>query len=116
MISVIIPAFNEEKVLPETLRALLAQPGEYEVIAVDGGSMDRTLAVLADFERVKRHDVRVLELTEHLHLFDEARPGYLAFAPAQFQRDEPFPPSAALHLFPAQTGSVTSQRPLQTRR
>src|SRR5574341_661809 len=49
MISVIVPALNEEKVLPETLRALLAQPGDYEVIAVDGGSMDRTLAVLADF-------------------------------------------------------------------
>jgi rSAM/selenodomain-associated transferase 2 len=48
MISVIIPAFNEEKVLPETLRALLAQPGDYEVIAVDGGSMDRTTQILLE--------------------------------------------------------------------
>lgn len=49
MISVIIPTFNEEKALPATLRALLAQPGEYEVIVVDGGSGDRTRAVLSVF-------------------------------------------------------------------
>ena len=42
MISVIIPAYNEEKVLPGTLQALFKQPGEFEVILVDGGSTDRT--------------------------------------------------------------------------
>jgi rSAM/selenodomain-associated transferase 2 len=50
MISVVIPTYNEEKALPETLRALFQQPGDYEVIAVDGGSTDRTLAVLSEFE------------------------------------------------------------------
>lgn len=45
MISVIIPAYNEEQALPATLRALLAQPGDYEVIVVDGGSIDRTRAI-----------------------------------------------------------------------
>lgn len=49
MVSVIIPVFNEEKVLPETLRALLAQLGDYEVIVVDGGSKDRTTQVLREF-------------------------------------------------------------------
>jgi rSAM/selenodomain-associated transferase 2 len=49
MISVIIPAYNEEKALPETLRALLAQPGDYEVIVVDGGSSDQTLRVVESF-------------------------------------------------------------------
>ena len=49
MISIIIPTYNEEKVLPGTLGALLAQPGEYEVIVVDGGSADRTKAVLEAF-------------------------------------------------------------------
>lgn len=48
MISVIIPTFNEEKVLPATLQALFTQPGEYEVIVVDGGSTDRTRDVVAD--------------------------------------------------------------------
>lgn len=42
MISIVIPAYNEEKVLPSTLRALLTQPGEFEVIVVDGGSSDCT--------------------------------------------------------------------------
>jgi rSAM/selenodomain-associated transferase 2 len=49
MISVIIPAFNEEKVLPETLRSLLAQPGDYDVTVVDGGSTDRTRQIVEEF-------------------------------------------------------------------
>ncbi|GKS57566.1 glycosyl transferase family 2 [Nitrospira sp.] len=50
MISVVIPVWNEEKALPGTLRALFDQQGDYEVIAVDGGSTDRTTAVLTEFE------------------------------------------------------------------
>jgi rSAM/selenodomain-associated transferase 2 len=46
MISVIIPAYNEEKALPNTLRALFAQQGDYEVIVVDGGSSDRTAEIV----------------------------------------------------------------------
>ncbi len=49
MISVIMPAYNEERALPNTLRALFTQQGELEVIVVDGGSTDRTCAVLAEF-------------------------------------------------------------------
>ena len=49
MVSVVIPAYNEEKALPHTLRELLRQRGDYEVIVVDGGSIDRTPAVLAEF-------------------------------------------------------------------
>jgi len=49
MVSVIIPVFHEEKVLPETLQALLVQPGDYEVIVVDGGSTDCTTQVLRKF-------------------------------------------------------------------
>ncbi len=49
MISVIIPTFNEEKALPATLQHLLSQPGDYEVIVVDGGSADRTSQVLEEF-------------------------------------------------------------------
>jgi rSAM/selenodomain-associated transferase 2 len=49
MVSVIIPTYNEEKALPETLRALFAQPGEYEVIHVDGCSSDRTCAIARSF-------------------------------------------------------------------
>ena len=37
MISIVMPAYQEERALPETLRSLLAQPGDYEVLVVDGG-------------------------------------------------------------------------------
>ena len=45
-ISVIIAAYNEEKVIGETLRAVLGTdyPGEMEVFVVDDGSQDRTAA------------------------------------------------------------------------
>jgi rSAM/selenodomain-associated transferase 2 len=49
MVSVVIPTYNEEKALPHTLCELLRQSGDYEVIVVDGGSIDRTQAVLAEF-------------------------------------------------------------------
>lgn len=48
MVSIVIPAYNEEKALPNTLQALFSQPGDYEVIAVDGGSADCTRDVLLD--------------------------------------------------------------------
>lgn len=49
MISVIMPVYNEEKVLPGTLQALFAQPGEFETILVDGGSTDQTHAIAESF-------------------------------------------------------------------
>lgn len=52
MISVIVPAYNEEKALPQTLRHLLSQSGVYEVIVVDGGSTDRTRAIVEGDPRV----------------------------------------------------------------
>ncbi|MGH8580903.1 MAG: TIGR04283 family arsenosugar biosynthesis glycosyltransferase, partial [Gammaproteobacteria bacterium] len=53
MISVIIPAYNEEKTLPGTLRALFRQPGVFEVIVVDGGSSDGTRELARDYAGVR---------------------------------------------------------------
>ena len=57
MISIIIPTYNEEKALPKTLQALLSQPGEFETILVDGGSTDRTRAVVEDHISLTQHSV-----------------------------------------------------------
>ncbi|GIW55670.1 MAG: glycosyl transferase [Nitrospiraceae bacterium] len=54
MVSVVIPAYNEEAALPATLGHLLDQPGDYEVIVVDGGSTDRTLEVAETMLRERR--------------------------------------------------------------
>lgn len=51
-ISVVVPAFNEEKYIAKCLAALQAQdyPREsYEVIVVDNASSDRTVAIAAQF-------------------------------------------------------------------
>jgi rSAM/selenodomain-associated transferase 2 len=66
MISVIIPAYNEERALPHTLHELFQQPGDYEVLVVDGGSADGTQQVAQDFgcctneSRVTHHTSRRL--------------------------------------------------------
>ena len=59
MVSVVIPAYNEEQALPHTLRELLSQCGDYEVIVVDGGSTDRTRVVGESFgfdDRTRIHN------------------------------------------------------------
>jgi len=53
MISVIIPVYNEQRALPRSLSAVFRQAGSYEVIAVDGGSTDRTPEVLSAFPRLR---------------------------------------------------------------
>jgi len=46
-VSVVVPAYNEESVIARTVESLLAQePPVLEVVCVDDGSKDRTLAVL----------------------------------------------------------------------
>ncbi|MEN4013144.1 MAG: dolichyl-phosphate beta-glucosyltransferase [Chloroflexota bacterium] len=53
LLSIIIPAYNEEKRLPETLskiqRFLAGQTYSYEVLVVENGSNDRTLEIARQF-------------------------------------------------------------------
>jgi glycosyltransferase involved in cell wall biosynthesis len=54
-LSIIVPAYNEEKRLPDTLQQvqgfLLAQQYSSEVLVVENASNDRTLAVAQDYAR-----------------------------------------------------------------
>src|SRR5438874_9756747 len=65
-ISVVMAAYNEEKVIAETLRTLLATDykGEIEVVVVDDGSGDRTAA---EIERVAGSEPRVRLLRQDNH-------------------------------------------------
>jgi polyisoprenyl-phosphate glycosyltransferase len=60
-LSIAVPAHNEEAVLPELLRRLAAiinsiEGGPHEIVLVDDGSTDRTLAML---EEASQHDPRL---------------------------------------------------------
>jgi cellulose synthase/poly-beta-1,6-N-acetylglucosamine synthase-like glycosyltransferase/peptidoglycan/xylan/chitin deacetylase (PgdA/CDA1 family)/spore germination protein YaaH len=65
-VSVVIAAYNEEKVIAETLRTLLAtdHKGEMEVVVVDDGSHDQTAG---EVERVARGEPRVRLLQQQNH-------------------------------------------------
>jgi glycosyltransferase involved in cell wall biosynthesis len=51
LVSILIPAYNAEKWIADTLRSAIAQTWEpKEIIVVDDGSTDRTLAIARQFE------------------------------------------------------------------
>jgi glycosyltransferase involved in cell wall biosynthesis len=51
LVSILIPAYNAEKWIADTLRSAIAQTWEAkEIIVVDDGSTDRTLAIARQFE------------------------------------------------------------------
>ena len=62
-LSIVIPAYNEERRLPETLRRvreyLSTRPASAEVIVVDDGSSDRSAAVVEEW-RSKFAGLRLL--------------------------------------------------------
>jgi glycosyltransferase involved in cell wall biosynthesis len=51
LVSILIPAYNAEKWIADTLRSAVAQTwNRKEIIVVDDGSTDRTVAVARQFE------------------------------------------------------------------
>ncbi|WP_243374163.1 glycosyltransferase family 2 protein [Geotalea sp. SG265] len=66
--SVVVPVFNEEKVLPESYRRLTAVMeglGEpYEIIFVNDGSSDRTMSILDELCERDRH-IRIIDFAKN---------------------------------------------------
>lgn len=63
-LSIIIPAYNEEALIPGTLDSLQtymsARPERYEIIVVDDGSQDKTAASVQAWQQRSRADVNLL--------------------------------------------------------
>lgn len=94
MISVIIPVLNEESSLRGTLNALRQQRGQFEVIVVDGGSIDRTREIVATWDHVRlvsSHRGRAVQMNTGA---DAASGDILLFLHA----DTTLPPDAILKI------------------
>jgi dolichyl-phosphate beta-glucosyltransferase len=65
-LSIVVPAYNEAERLPSTLHALqqflAARPWPPEIVVVDDGSEDRTVAVAEGFAATAPFPIRVLSL------------------------------------------------------
>ena len=68
-VSVVVPVFNEEGNLEEFLRrvtAVMDSSGKpYEIILIDDGSRDRSLAILKEWAARRPDVLRVLELSRN---------------------------------------------------
>ena len=102
-ISIVIPAYNEEKFIKNTLRAIKRQTCDfpYEIIVIDGQSSDNTVAIAEKYAKVyiSPQKSRVFQLnygaskaTGELILFLDAdtlvKPYFLQKLYKKFQRDE----------------------------
>jgi dolichyl-phosphate beta-glucosyltransferase len=82
-LSIIIPAYNEEKLICDTLKQvtefLEAKPFSYEVIIVDDGSKDRTVEIAKKWRaKEKGLPVRVLENVRNRGKGFSVRKGFLS--------------------------------------
>ena len=60
-VSVIIPVYNAEKFISETIESVIAQTyQDWEIIAVDDGSTDKTLEILKEHEKKLSKKLRVI--------------------------------------------------------
>jgi glycosyltransferase involved in cell wall biosynthesis len=74
---VVIPAYNEEAALPETLASLNGLPGNYEVLVVNDGSRDRTGEAAERTARAAGRPVHVVHLPVNCGIGAAVQTGYL---------------------------------------
>ena len=61
-LSVILPVFNEQTVLPDLFSALESQTGlTLELVFSDGGSVDATCSLILDYQKQSRHRVILVQ-------------------------------------------------------
>lgn len=58
--SVVVPVYNAEKYLTRCLDSIFAQKGDFEVIAVNDGSKDKSLQILTDYAK-KHKNLKVID-------------------------------------------------------
>ncbi|MCB0330755.1 MAG: glycosyltransferase family 2 protein [Bdellovibrionales bacterium] len=79
-LSIVVPAYNEERRLPPTLIDMIdffdARPATYEIIVVDDGSKDDTSGVVQKFEKI-RTQVRGIRLPKNYGKGHAVRTGAL---------------------------------------
>jgi glycosyltransferase involved in cell wall biosynthesis len=95
LVSVVVPVFNEEKALPDLRRrlehALQDVPGTTEIVLVDDGSSDRSVAIIEDWARASEAVVLV-QLSRNFGMeiamsagLDHARGRYVVLMHADLQ-------------------------------
>ena len=112
MISVIIPAYNEEKVITATLRELIpgVENGELEIIVVCNGCTDNTASVVRSFApMVQCIETTVASKSNALNRGDELATGFPRF----YQDADVILPLDAIRLtsLPLQAESILAAAP-----
>ncbi|MCP1677142.1 glycosyltransferase involved in cell wall biosynthesis [Natronocella acetinitrilica] len=99
-VSVIIPVYNRERLLPRAIRSVLTQPaGDIELLVVDDGSSDGSLAIAQDYAS---SDPRVKVLNQSNQGVSSARNSGLREARgdwvALLDSDDEWAPDRLLHV------------------
>lgn len=74
---IVVPAYNEEAALAETLSELQPLPDDYEVLIVNDGSRDETGPLARKLAASSRHPVHVVELVLNCGIGVAVQTGYL---------------------------------------
>ena len=74
LVSVIIPAYNEEKVIADCLSSLAKQSyNPLEIIVVDDGSIDKTQEIVSNFKfQVRGHFAKTIKVLDRLGTLEQS--------------------------------------------
>ncbi len=96
-ISIIIAAYNVEKYIPKTLKSLNQQTANnFEVVLVDDGSKDKTLAIIQKFQEISKFPLKLITQknsgvsSARNRGLEEAKGDYLIFVDSDDYLDQRF--------------------------